>query len=115
MTSGQRTSECAIKRVALHKGKPDHEAYKCGACELNTRADTICAGHNFCALSFTGMTCEVHGFHESLDTVHNVPVAQVETAFIRPTTHNTFILIVDEALYFGRVIYIIFVLFVFLF
>ena len=74
ITFGQRTSERAIKHAALVKGKSDHKDYKRGQCELDTRANTICAGQIFCPIAFTGMNCEVHGFHESLDTVPNVPV-----------------------------------------
>ena len=102
ITSGQRTSEHTIKCEALLKGKSDHEDNKPGACELYTRADTICAGQNFCLIALTGMTYEVHGFHESFNTVpNNVLMAQVATAFINPTTHEICILIINEALYFG--------------
>lgn len=66
------------------------------------RADTICAGQNFQILSHTGMTCEVSGFHKSFDSVSNVPVAQVATGFIHLDTNETFILILNETLYFGN-------------
>jgi hypothetical protein len=91
----------AIKRASLDSAKPDHEDFKQGRCELDTRADTICAGHNFRPISHTGMTCEVSGFHKSFDSLSNVPVAQVATAYVHPDTNETFILIVNEALYFG--------------
>ena len=91
----------AIKRASLDSAKPDHEDFKQGRCELDTRAYTICAGHNFRPISHTGMTCEVSGFHKSFDSLSNVPVAQVATAYVHPDTNETFILIVNEALYFG--------------
>eukprot|EP00956_Cyclotella_meneghiniana_P037688 scaffold143025_cov53-Cyclotella_meneghiniana.AAC.1 len=70
-------------------------------CELDTRADTICAGKNFRVLSLTGQTCDVSGFHQSFDAIHDIPVAQVATAM---TLENgeTVILIINEALYFGN-------------
>ena len=101
ITSRQRTSERTIKRAALIKGKSDHKDYKCRQCELDTQADTICDGEKFRPIALTGMTCKVHGFHESFETVPNVPVAQVAIAFVHPTMHETFILIINEALYFG--------------
>eukprot|EP00956_Cyclotella_meneghiniana_P012523 scaffold17820_cov42-Cyclotella_meneghiniana.AAC.5 len=62
---------------------------------------TICAGKNFRALSLTGQTCDVSGFHQSFDAIHDIPVAQVATAM---TLENgeTVILIINEALYFGN-------------
>ena len=70
-------------------------------CELDTRADTICAGKNFRVLSLTGQTCDVSGFHQSFAAIHDIPVAQVATAM---TLENgeTVILIINEALYFGN-------------
>ena len=49
-------------------------------CELDTRADTICAGKNFRVLSLTGQTCDVSGFHQSFESIHDIPIAQVATA-----------------------------------
>ena len=91
-----------VKRASLDYSKDDHDVLKHGRCELDTRADTICAGQNFRALSHTGMTCEVSGFHKSFDSVSDVPVAQVATGFIHPDTNETIVLIINEALYFGN-------------
>ena len=68
--------------------------------ELDTRADTICCGINWKLLNTTGQQCSVSGFHDSFDSIPDVPVATAATAY---TTKDgtTYILIVNEALYFG--------------
>lgn len=72
-----------------------------GQNELDTRADTICAGRNFKCLRLTGMVCQVHGFHQSFRAIPDVPVATVATAWDDPMTGITYILIINQALYFG--------------
>jgi hypothetical protein len=69
--------------------------------ELDTRADTICAGINFCCLRPTGMTCSVQGFHQSFAPIPEIPVATVATAWDDLTTGQTYILVIHQALYFG--------------
>jgi hypothetical protein len=69
--------------------------------ELDTRADTICAGANFCCLRPTGMTCSVQGFHQSFEPIPEIPVATVATAWDDQNTGQTYILIIHQALYFG--------------
>jgi hypothetical protein len=49
--------------------------------ELDTRADTFCAGTNSCCLRPMGMTCSVHGFHHSFAPIPEIPVATVATAW----------------------------------
>ena len=71
-------------------------------CELDTRADTTCAGINFRPLYFTGQTCEAYGFHGDLSPISDVPIATVATAWSNTTTGQSFILIFNEVLYFGR-------------
>ena len=71
-------------------------------CELDTRADTTCAGINFRPLYFTGQTCEAYGFHGDLSPISDVPIATVATAWSNATTGQSFILIFNEVLYFGR-------------
>jgi hypothetical protein len=70
--------------------------------ELDTRADTICAGANFMCIHPTGMTCSVQGFHQSFTPIPEILVATVATAWDDPTTGQTFILIIHQALYFGK-------------
>ena len=79
----------------------DHAVDESAQCELDTRADTICAGKNFHALAFTGQSCNVKGFHDSFDLLKNIPVARVATAVRNAESGQTYILIVNEALYFG--------------
>ena len=68
--------------------------------ELDTRADTICVGANWRLLSTTGQCCNVHGFHSDFNAIQDVPVARAATA-IQDENGATYILIVNEALYFG--------------
>jgi hypothetical protein len=70
--------------------------------KLDTRADTICAGANFLCIRPTGMMCSVKGFHQSFEPIHEIPVATVATAWDDPQSGQTFILIIHQALYFGR-------------
>lgn len=39
-------------------------------CELDTRADTICAGINCRPLTFTGQQCEVRGFSDEFEPIN---------------------------------------------
>ena len=81
--------------------KSDHIEFEKGKCETDTRADTICAGKNFRALSYTGQTCDVKGFHDSFESLGNIPIARVATAFVAESG-QVYILIINEALYFGQ-------------
>ena len=70
-------------------------------CELDTRADTCCAGINCRPIFYTGQKCEVQGFHDDFVPVPDVPIATVATAWSDPLTGRGYILIIHEALYFG--------------
>jgi hypothetical protein len=70
--------------------------------KLDTRADTICAGANFLCVRPTGMSCNVQGFHQSFAPIPEVLVATVATAWDHPVTGQTFILVIHQALYFGK-------------
>ena len=69
--------------------------------ELDTRADTVCCGRNFRTLVLTGQTCEVKGFHDSLASINDVPVASNATAWTSEAG-VTYILIFHESLTFGE-------------
>ena len=102
MTSGPRKMGRAVKRARVMKSAEiDHFEHEIAKCELDTRADTICAGINFRMLSSTGQTCDVKGFHDDFDTIKDVPIARVATAY-KDSDGRTWILIINEALYFGQ-------------
>ena len=61
----------------------------------------MCAGRNFRALELTGQMCEVSGFHQSFDSLKNVPIAKAATAYTLETG-ETVILVINEVLYFGN-------------
>ena len=69
-------------------------------CELDTHADTICAGRNCRLLDRTGHCCDVRGFHDELSEMKDVPVATVATG-ITTSDGIEYILIFNEVLYFG--------------
>ncbi len=55
-------------------------------CELDSRADTIVLGANFRFISDTGQVCSVSGFHDSFNSIDDVPVARAATKWICPNT-----------------------------
>ena len=48
----------------------------------------------------TGQACHVRGFHDTFDSIKDVPVATVATGY-RDQDGNVYILVIHEALYFG--------------
>ena len=102
-TSGPRRGHRLVKRARTEKLVPDsvpdeHLPYV-EKCELDSHADTICAGRNCRLLSSTGQCCDVKGFHEDLADVKNIPVGTVVTGVISPEG-VTLILVMHEVLYF---------------
>ena len=61
--------------------------------EMDTHADTCCAGANMLVLEETGVICEVQGFSSELGSVKNVPVVSAATAWTDHNTGETFVLI----------------------
>lgn len=101
--SSIRLNERRAKRVCVHSASVSPTAVGTSAkCELDTRADTIVAGINCRPIISNGQTCEVKGFHSSFDAISNVPVSTVATAWTNPQTGATYVLIFNEALYFGE-------------
>jgi len=100
--SSPRKYERAGKKARVMKSvNTTHFEHEIGKCKLDTRADTICAGVNFRMLSSTGQTCDVKGFHDDFESIKDVPITRLATAF-KDSDGMTHILIVNEALYFGQ-------------
>lgn len=96
--SGPRKAHRAVKRSRTMPPRVDEVIHARN--ELDTRADTICAGQNFVKISDTGQVCDVKGFHDDFDSIKDVPVATVATAY-RDANGSVYILVIHEALFFG--------------
>lgn len=102
----QGAIESGIRRVASvnltpNIAIPSDFSFR-GRCEIDTRADTTCAGAAFALLETTGVECDVKGFHDDMAPVRNIPIATCATAYDHPGLQETIILLFHEALYFGK-------------
>ena len=100
VTSGERHWAREAKRAKTGRDPQTTVPHTSARCELDTRADTICAGCNFRLLSTTGQLCDVSAFHSDFESIKDVPIATVATAF-QAESGTIYILIVNEALFFG--------------
>ena len=69
--------------------------------ELDSHADTCVAGPNFRFLSGTGETVSVSPFSTELTSLSDVPIGTCATVFDDPNTGQSFLLVVNEAIYLG--------------
>mmetsp|Transcript_8644 Transcript_8644/g.12587 ORF Transcript_8644/g.12587 Transcript_8644/m.12587 type:complete len:434 (-) Transcript_8644:3145-4446(-) len=69
--------------------------------ELDSHADTCVAGANTVPLWYTDTSVSVSPFIGECEPLADVPVASVATAWDHPDTGETYLLIINEALYFG--------------
>jgi hypothetical protein len=70
-------------------------------CELDSHADTCALGSNFTLLSYTGRECDVSPYNASHEPERNVPIVSAETSYTCHETGITYILVVNEGLWFG--------------
>ena len=69
--------------------------------ECDSNADTCCLGKNFVILNYTRCTADVHAYDKSIQPIENVPIVCGATAYDDPKTGRTYILIINEGLYYG--------------
>jgi hypothetical protein len=101
--SGERMmTERAVKRIHIDKEALLPLTVDDVRSELDSQADTICAGINCRLIHYTGQECTVSGFHDKLGTMDKVPIATVATAWSDRMTGQCYVLIMNEVLYFGN-------------
>ena len=96
--SGIESMERSVSSVT-HSHKPafGHVART----DLDSHADTCVLGKNFLIIEYTNQSCDVRGFANTSEH-RQVPIVTGATAFIRPDTGESIILIVNQALYLGE-------------
>jgi hypothetical protein len=70
--------------------------------ELDTHADTSCDGTDCRIVAYSEKTCEVTPFHPDYHPIRDVPIVQAAAAYTCPETGQTYILIINQALYMGE-------------
>ena len=76
---------------------PGHQADN----ECDTNADTCCLGANFSILAYTRRTADVYAYDKAIAPIEGVPIVSGATAWTDPGTNQTYILIINEALFYG--------------
>jgi len=69
-----------INRVSMNEVKNKTVDGFVGRHEMDSHADTSCAGANWKAFELTGLTCDVYPFTQDYDAVKDLPVATCATA-----------------------------------
>jgi hypothetical protein len=71
-----------------------------GRNEMDTHADTCCAGANWKLLDSTNKVCKVTPFLDSYEPVKEVMVARCGTVWTSPDTGHEYLLVGDQMLWF---------------
>ena len=72
--------------------------------ELDTHADTCCAGANWTVMEYTGEVCEVSPFLESYSPIEQIPVARCCTVWTDHDSGQEYLLVADQMLWFGTLL-----------
>jgi hypothetical protein len=90
-----------LRRFVMDSNVTDHQDTT-NRVELDTHADTCVAGSNTVVLDLTGKLVSVSPFCEAeYNSIENVPIATVATAYDCPATGRVYVLVINEALYIG--------------
>ena len=76
------------------------DGHRTGRSEMDSHADTCVAGSNCTMLELTGRTADVEAYSPEYPS-KKIPIATVATAYDCPNSGATYVLIINEALYFG--------------
>ena len=93
------TSCCIVRRVQ-NIASVTSDPERSGRNELDSHADTIVAGANCVLIERTGKVVSVSPFSSEYNSIDDIPIATVATAY-DTGKGETYILIYNEALYFG--------------
>ena len=70
--------------------------------ESDMNAYTCCIGKHFVILKYTQRTGNVYTCNKSLKPTEGVPIVNGVTAWDDPGTQHTYIIVINEALYYGN-------------
>ena len=90
-------------QLLLHSFKVEyeHQSIVHAANKMDSNADTCCLGANFVILSHSNRFADVYAYDTSLEPTHNVPIVTGVTTYLDPVTGRSYLLIINEGLYYG--------------
>ena len=94
-----------INRAKSHHHRHPHEQTTPGHVsrnEMDTHADTCCAGSNWSLLETTGQFCEVSPFLSTYEPVSEIPLARCCTVWMDQSDSSEHLLVGDQMLWFGN-------------
>ena len=72
-------------------------------CELDSHADTCALGRNFIPIHYTGRVCDVTPYNaDAYEPERDIPIISGATAWTCQESGQTYILVVNEGLWFGE-------------
>ena len=95
------SSRRCVKEILKKAFTEESDPGTVGANEADSNADTCCLGRNFIVISYTNRTADVYPYDESYTPITNVPIVSGATTYRHPNG-NSYILVVNEALYYGK-------------
>ena len=91
-----------ISTVSNSNSHLEPEAGTIAANECDTNADICCLGKNFIVLEYTHRAADVYAYMKDIQPIVGVPIVSGATAWDDPATGETYILIINEGLYYGN-------------
>jgi hypothetical protein len=98
---GVSNTSCCIVRGVQNIASVTSDPERSGRNELDSHADTIVAGANCVLIEQTGKVVSVLPFSSEYNSINDIPIATAATAY-DTGKGETYILIYNEALYFGN-------------
>jgi hypothetical protein len=80
---------------------PEQQDQQLPFVELDSHADTSCAGANCHIIAFTDKVCSVSPFHPKYKALENIPIVRAATAYDDQSSGKTYMLILNQSLYMG--------------
>jgi hypothetical protein len=90
-----------IPRLISRFERQHSDAQQASTLELDSHADTSCAGKACRILEYTNKTCTVNSFSDQLQQLHEIPIVKAATAYDAPNG-EVYIIILNQALYLGE-------------
>ena len=106
LTPNKHTIESVIKAIKANisdvtnkQSLDDIDHLNTCRSELDSHANMIVVGKECFVFESTGKTCNVEPFDKTLGIAQNIPIVDADIAYDCPFTHETYILIIRNALH----------------